>query len=83
MRTVNQGIELASNIQSNLHHQNIKLKKAQSSNSEIFGDLSLGNGLLNDLENRRTRDRMLCKIVVITGMTIIAVLITLKFIIRH
>lgn len=77
------GVELAGNIQANLHEQTQKLKKAQNSNSEVFGDLSLGSGLLNDLESRRTRDRVLCKLVVITGLAIVAVLVTLKFIVGH
>lgn len=82
-RNLGQGLEMGKNIQLNLLDQDNKLKKALNNNSEVFGDLSLGNSLITDLERKRSRDRMVCKVVVMIGLSIIAVIVTLKFIVRH
>lgn len=66
------------NIQENLARQNDKMRHALNTNGEIYGDLGLGNSLINDIERRRLRDRMICKIAFLLAATIVTVLLILK-----
>lgn len=66
------------NIQENLVKQNEKLRHALNTNGEVFGDLGLGNSLIIDLERRKMRDRLICKIAFLLAATIIAVLLIVK-----
>lgn len=79
---VNRGIEIGRNIQSNLAAQNDKLRKVNSTNDELFGDLSLGHGLIGDLEKRKNRERLLCKFITILGLSVMTVLVVGKILLR-
>ncbi len=80
---VEKGIDLGRNISGNIAAQNEKMKKALSTNDEVFGDLSLGSGLINDLERRKTRDRLICKVVVMGGLSIVTTIVLLRFYLKH
>lgn len=79
---VNRGVDLAKNITSNLASSNEKLRKITNNTDEVFGDLSLSHGLIGDLERRRNRDRLLCKVITIAGLSVLGVLIVGKFMLR-
>lgn len=55
------------------------MRGALDKNKEVFGDLNLGNSLLTDLEKRKQRDRAICKIVCVVGMSVVTVLLFLKY----
>lgn len=55
------------------------MRGALDKNKEVFGDLSLGNSLITDLERRKMRDRLLCKIVCLSGSSVVIVLLFCKY----
>lgn len=76
---VNRGIELGTNVTTNLAAHNEKLRKALNTNAELTGDLSLGTGLISDLEKRKRWEKNLCKIVFLSAAAIVVGFILLRY----
>lgn len=76
---VNRGIELGTNVATNLAAHNEKLRKALHTNAELTGDLSLGTGLISDLEKRKRWEKNLCKIVFFSAAAIVIGFILLRY----
>lgn len=76
---VSRGIELGTNVTTNLAAHNEKLRKALGTNVEIAGDLSLGTGLISDLEKRKRWEKNLCKIVFLSAAGIVVGFILLRY----
>jgi hypothetical protein len=77
------GQEAGQNIIGNMERNNEKLRKALHTNEEMTGDVSLSSGLLNDLEKRKAKDRLIFKVIVLLVTLVILYIVFSRFLFRH